>query len=51
MPSFPSEAPGCLSVSLHPVGQLYVNVHERPGIAAVTGIARQTQNKDPLLSG
>lgn len=40
-----------MSVSLHPVGQLYVNVHERPGTAADTGIARQTQNKEPLLSG
>lgn len=50
MPSFPSEAHGCQSVSLHPVGQLYVNVHKRQGTAAVTGIARQTQNKDPLLS-
>lgn len=27
----PSEARACQSVSLHPVGQLYVNVHERPG--------------------
>lgn len=32
MPSFPSEAHGCRSVSLHPAGQLYVNVHERPGL-------------------
>lgn len=27
----PSEARACQSVSLHPVGQLYVNVYERPG--------------------
>lgn len=28
---FPSEARGCQSVSAHPVGQLYGNVHEGPG--------------------
>ena len=27
----PSEARACQSVSLHPVGQLYVNVYESPG--------------------
>lgn len=33
------------------MGQLYVNGHKRPGTAAVTGIARQTQNKEPFSVG
>lgn len=42
-------------LTLHPVGQLYVNVHkglgEFRGRQQLLGLLGMTQNKDPLLSG